>query len=401
MQASDIPAKIPEPFAKNAVVNTYKRAIPQTTTTPGAASWDLGFPPETFNDPNAGGFPPNGMDANGVLNAISAWSQWVQAGGAPIAYDSTFQTTVGGYPNGAIVASLIFPGTWWRSTADNNTTNPDTGGANWVSATALSGGQCLLNPVSATQITLVPRDGANIVINGATVQVPLAGVTANNTGVMVNGVAGQNLAASTVYYVSVFWNGTALQLAYWQQGVTYSRTTDSSARNLGVQVISATGVAQSAHSLVGLVATNASAQFDNVRGQSVISWFNRATLPLLASQATVSFTNTVEGEISTAFRCTFLTWLNDGVLASCDGVRTNSLSGANGSDLLQLAVDGAIIGSLGGGYVSATPAQQGNFESSFNGVLADGLHYATLYGAVTGGTTGVISQGYTRVNVRG
>lgn len=141
MLASSIPAKIPEPWGENAASGQI-RPIPDTTTVFGEASWDKGFPPETMQDPSAGGIPPDGRDFNGGLNAISAWVFWIQAGGAPVLYDSSFQTTIGGYPNGAIVGSLTNPGALWRSTADNNTSNPDTGGANWVSwpASAAMGG---------------------------------------------------------------------------------------------------------------------------------------------------------------------------------------------------------------------------------------------------------------------
>lgn len=131
MLASNIPAKFAEPFAKNATAS-YIRTIPTTSGDPTVASLDLGFPPATATPVGAGGVPPNIADINGILNQISAWSQWLAAGGAFPPYDSTFQTTIGGYPQGAVVASVATPGAFWLSTADNNVTNPDTGGAGWV-----------------------------------------------------------------------------------------------------------------------------------------------------------------------------------------------------------------------------------------------------------------------------
>jgi hypothetical protein len=74
--------------------------------------------------------PPFGQDMNGILNQISAWAQWDKAGG-PVGYDATFSTAVGGYPAGAIISAAIL-GNFWFNTVDNNTTNPDTGGANWI-----------------------------------------------------------------------------------------------------------------------------------------------------------------------------------------------------------------------------------------------------------------------------
>jgi hypothetical protein len=143
MEASGIPTKFLAVWASG-TTSTYVRSVPVTTTDPNAASLALGWPPATFTPLASGGSPPDGRDANGINQAMTAWQQWQQAGG-PITYDSTFQTAIGGYPKGAIVASATTFGVWWLSTADNNTTNPDTGGAGWV--TAFSGRQ-LGTPIS-------------------------------------------------------------------------------------------------------------------------------------------------------------------------------------------------------------------------------------------------------------
>lgn len=129
MQSSQIPVKFPEIWGKNADPANI-RAIPTTTATPGAASLDVGWPPLNFQPPAAGGIPPFGKDSNGILNQITAWTQWQNAGALTV-YDGTFQTTIGGYPRGAILASAAGGGIW-LSTTENNLTDPDTGGAGWV-----------------------------------------------------------------------------------------------------------------------------------------------------------------------------------------------------------------------------------------------------------------------------
>lgn len=130
MQQSNVPTKSPIVFGASAT-GTYIRTVPQTTADPAAASFTLGFPPQTFTDEGAGGTPPDGRDFNGILNHLSAWTRWFMAGGtAP--YDGAFQAAIGGYPRNAIVGSLTNPGRSWRSLVDNNTTNPDSGGANWI-----------------------------------------------------------------------------------------------------------------------------------------------------------------------------------------------------------------------------------------------------------------------------
>lgn len=130
MQQSDVPGKSPLVFGTSAT-GTYIRTVPQTTADPAAASFTLGFPPQTFTDEGAGGTPPDGRDFNGILNHLSGWCRWLMAGG-PIAYDSAFQTAIGGYPLGAIVLSTVTAGLKFRSITENNTTNPDSGGAGWV-----------------------------------------------------------------------------------------------------------------------------------------------------------------------------------------------------------------------------------------------------------------------------
>lgn len=132
MQDSGIPVKIPLPFGQSAGAN-YIRTIPtpsQIGITNGAASFTDGFPPLCFEQPGVGGAGPWGSDFNGILNQITGGLQWLQAG-APLYYDSAFATAIGGYPKGAIVTSMTL-GWLWQSLVDNNTTNPDTGGANWT-----------------------------------------------------------------------------------------------------------------------------------------------------------------------------------------------------------------------------------------------------------------------------
>lgn len=133
MQDSQIPAKFQAPFAYQATTG-YIRSIPLNPGSSVAASLSLGFPPLTATPVEAGGTPPNIQDFNGILNQITAWSQWNQAGG-PVVYDSAFSTAIGGYPKGAILANASTVGAFWISTVDNNTSNPDTGGANWTGFT--------------------------------------------------------------------------------------------------------------------------------------------------------------------------------------------------------------------------------------------------------------------------
>ena len=132
MQSTNIPSKIPLPFA-NSASSTYKNTIPtasQIGVVNGKASLTDGFPPLTFQAISSGGVPPFGADFNGILYEITSITQWQQAGGLFV-YDSSFSTTIGGYPKGSIVQSNTTNGLW-LSRIENNTDNPDSGGTNWV-----------------------------------------------------------------------------------------------------------------------------------------------------------------------------------------------------------------------------------------------------------------------------
>lgn len=127
MQASASPSLIPVPFANSGT----KNVIPTNASpTPGLASLDTGFPPLTMTPIAAGGIPPAGADFNGILNLLSAANRWAQAGGG-YTYSSTFSTAIGGYPKGAVLLNASMTG-FWLNGVDNNTSNPDAGGANWT-----------------------------------------------------------------------------------------------------------------------------------------------------------------------------------------------------------------------------------------------------------------------------
>lgn len=133
MQASGIPTKFDVVWAVGAAAPQI-RPIPDTSGDPNAASFTLGFPPNTFAPLATGGANPDGRDFNGILKQVTAWLQWNANAGVPAAFDGGFSAAVGGYPKGAVVSSGTFPGLSYLSTADNNTSNPDSGGSNWLGA---------------------------------------------------------------------------------------------------------------------------------------------------------------------------------------------------------------------------------------------------------------------------
>lgn len=130
MQRNNAPPKVSVPFARDGVKNTIP--IPsQENVTPGAASFTTGFPPLTRTPITQGGVPPYGEDFNGIFYSVTAFQQYQSAGGQ-FTYDSAFSTAIGGYPKGALLMKSSLNG-FWRSTVDNNTTDPDSASsAGWV-----------------------------------------------------------------------------------------------------------------------------------------------------------------------------------------------------------------------------------------------------------------------------
>ena len=134
MKLSDLPSEtFPIAFGASAG-GGYIRQVPinsQIGITNGAASLTDGFPPLTFLPVGSGGVPPFGQDFNGILNQITQWTQWQNAGGLAT-YISAFSTAIGGYPKGAILSSSSTAGLVWLNTVDDNTTNPDSAGVGWI-----------------------------------------------------------------------------------------------------------------------------------------------------------------------------------------------------------------------------------------------------------------------------
>lgn len=234
---------------------------------------------------------------------------------------------------------------------------------------------------SATQITFAPSEGNRILIKksgawtGTTI--PSGGIAANNTSVFVGGVAGQNLAASTLYYVYLFDNSGTLTIDYVTTNYAIDTTT-------GLKIKSG----DDTRLLIGMVRTNASSQFqDQASYRGVVSFYNRFNRDILTTfTADRSTTSTTYVELNTEIRAQFLMWNGDAIQFSVVGSVSNS--GAND--------DGTAIGFDG------TTAEAG-FETSHhetnagvpNGIaisgwksisLGEGFHYATLLGKTTAGT---------------
>lgn len=137
--------KMVEPFALNAATDgspgskTAPFPVPSQIPlgSPGAASLNDGFTPLNMTALGSGGIPMSGPDLNGILYLMSTTIAALNAGLAFLVYDATFQTAIGGYPQGAILRQGANPLAYWMSTVAANGTNPDASGMGWMSTVAL------------------------------------------------------------------------------------------------------------------------------------------------------------------------------------------------------------------------------------------------------------------------
>ncbi|EOA2972595.1 hypothetical protein ACHZG8_001066 [Yersinia enterocolitica] len=157
MNRTDDPKKQPIPFG----VNGPREDIgPTTPTGDNSASYNSGFPPITMLLKAAGGLPPKGQDMNQILYELSSLARWTSAGALNV-FDSTFSSSISGYPKGAVLSNSTFTGCWLNTT-DANTANPEnTDGTltGWVPA--FTYGTTAVTGLAAANVTLTALQAAN------------------------------------------------------------------------------------------------------------------------------------------------------------------------------------------------------------------------------------------------
>jgi hypothetical protein len=247
MDQSAIPPKFGIPWG-NSAGTAYIRSIPQSSQVGiqnCAASLTDGFPPLTFVPSTAGGCPPFGADFNGILKQVSQWNQW-QGAGAPVIYDSGFSATIGGYPKSAVLSNASMIGCYWVSIIDNNASDPDTGGSNWLGFCAGSGPSGY-NSALSTANGGYPK--GTLLLNTALNSFWFSTVNNNTTDPNASGAGWTNLFNATE---AQFWGGTAgvastnnwtLSIANWtaaQVGIPIRFI--APATNTGATTINVSGV---------------------------------------------------------------------------------------------------------------------------------------------------------------
>ena len=153
------------------------KTAPMPDAPPGGnlASIQGGFPANTMESELAGGLPPFGQDMNGYLFLISSHTLYVECGQL-YQYSSALATAIGGYLAGSILGMADGTGIW-LCTANDNTSDPDTGGAGWVPLATY--GKTTVNSLTGGTVALTAAQSkySVIILNGVlasplTIQLP-------------------------------------------------------------------------------------------------------------------------------------------------------------------------------------------------------------------------------------
>jgi hypothetical protein len=249
-----------------------------------------------------------------------------------------------------------------------------------------------LGYVSATSIRLDPQDGNTIWVNSGSSWrrriIPSAGISAANTSIYIDGSSGQNLAASTTYYVYLFDNAGVLTM-------DFSTTAPAVDATSGLKI--KTGVAT--RLLIGMVRTNASSQFQ-ANGIGVLSWYKRRNLQVTGAALSAASTNSTSFvELQVAAEVKFLSWAEEAIQASFVGNAYMDAVGRVFYNYVTLDGISTVIGALVAGTSYANLAQLDATCGGF-ATVAEGYHYVTLTAKVSAGV-GNWDAGVLQVMTRG
>lgn len=126
------PTLVTTPFAENG----DKNIIPESVgANPQNATMQAGFPPITQQKISEGGIPPERKDFNGAFNLVTQHLVHLNKG-LPYEFDQAFADAIGGYPLNARI--MLDNGDIVKSTAPNNTVNPNSDMTGWVKVNSAS-----------------------------------------------------------------------------------------------------------------------------------------------------------------------------------------------------------------------------------------------------------------------
>ena len=278
--------------------------------------------------------------------------------GSPYTYTLHFTET----PSTGSVISVQWLSTVVDQTFDLSAYTNTTGMNTAIQAVPLIG-QCRL-VLSGGNLLLKPVQGNRIVINGTQQAIPSAGVS----------LAPAGLTPSTLYYIYAYMNSGTMTLEA-------SATGHSTSTVNGVEI--KTGDAT--RSFVGWAYPVTGPAFaDSATQRLVVSFFNRRAKELNgAGTAGATTTSTTMVELTTTARVQFIATGDDAYDVTVSGYASNGTGGQSTETVP--GVDGSAIGGTTIG-TSATAGYFSSHASRSSSTSAEGYHYVTPLGCVTGGT---------------
>jgi hypothetical protein len=234
-------------------------------------------------------------------------------------------------------------------------------------------GQCRLSVTNTTTLTLSPYNGNLLTINDTVYQVPNAGVTLSNSG----------LLAGVIYYIYAYINSGTMTLEASTTAYSAGGTTRMMVKNGDVT-----------RTLVGMVFTNPSVNFvDSTTERYLANWFNRIPKPLQNTfTQNRTTTSATYAEVNTEVRCNFLVWESNETAPNVS-MDINASDSASTTITFTIFLDGAqIVPSSFTLTSTTTNLHTGSSHGLLTGV-AEGLHHVTIAAATASGTLTLYSSG--------
>jgi hypothetical protein len=245
---------------------------------------------------------------------------------------------------------------------------------------------------SGSNLLFAPLRGNSLIVNGAILAIPDAGIT---LAVGATLTEGGTPAASTTYYIYAYSNSGTLTL---QASATAPTTEAGTGRTIR------TG--DPTRVLVGMARTTAGvAWVDSTAQRFVLSYFNRRTLTGFGAFSTDRATASASFvELNTEIRVSALTWGDDPVLVTLMSTLSNSSAGHGA--ITALALDGA-TSQWGGSTGPPTPLTgiaTANEQRSLTIppvpiLVSEGFHFWSALGAVYTSGTATWASAYTQLTV--
>ncbi len=253
------------------------------------------------------------------------------------------------------------------------------GSFQFVSSTPL--GNCQLRIASATVVTLFPYQGNFVTFpSGAVATIASAGISSTFNNASVNGTSGQTLSNTTLYYAYLWDSGGGTYVIDWS---TTSHATDTTT---GIEIKSG----DATRVLIGMAYLIGANFLDSGANRLVASWFNRLNKLVTASYSTGrTTTSTSIVEINSEIRNNFLTW-GTAFNGSFAGYVQGTITSTNLT--VSIGVDGVVSLPATTGVRIVDNNQSFNGSLAMNYAVAEGFHFITIGGFVSGGT-GTWGQG--------